>query len=92
VKYNDGTGVELEKFNQTARELSARFGGLTQEVVLSQGMWQHKGKIYEDESLRIRVDSGDPEAVAFLRKYKRTLKERFKQLDIWITAHELEII
>jgi hypothetical protein len=51
-----------------------------------------RGKIYEDESLRIRVDSADPEAVAFLRHYKRALKERFKQLDIWITAHEIEII
>lgn len=42
--------------------------------------------------LRIRIDSGDPGAVTFLKSYKETLKSRFDQLDIWITAHEIEVI
>jgi len=32
LKYNDGTPVEPEKFQQTRRELVERFGALTMEV------------------------------------------------------------
>jgi hypothetical protein len=43
--------------------------------------------------IRITVDSPEPEeAKAFLRQYKEVLKGRFEQLDIWITAHDVELI
>ncbi|MCI0681136.1 MAG: hypothetical protein L0Y71_03445 [Gemmataceae bacterium] len=31
-------------------------------------------------------------AVAYLRSYKEILKQRFQQIDIWITAHEIQIL
>ncbi len=92
LNYNDGTEIEPEKFDQTAEELSDQFGGVTQDTVRITGTWKYGGARYRDELLRIRIDSNDPRAVDFLRSYKQRLKERFQQIDIWITAHELEII
>ena len=92
LNYNDGTEIEPEKFDLTAEELSDWFGGITQDTVRITGTWKYGGARYRDELLRIRIDSDDPEAVDYLRTCKQLLKERFQQIDIWITAHELEII
>lgn len=43
--------------------------------------------------MRIRIDSSEPEeAASFLTGYKDKLRARFEQLDIWITAHDIELI
>lgn len=47
---------------------------------------------YRDYLIRIRIDSNDETATAFFKQYKETLKAHFRQIDIWITAHEIEII
>jgi len=57
------------------------------------GIWIYKGIEYEDELIRFVLDVEDtPETEAFFRKYKEVLKERFKQLDIWITLHPIRIL
>lgn len=48
--------------------------------------------VYREVLVRFRVDSDDIDAVTFLRAYNRLLKDRFKQLDMWITALVIEII
>jgi hypothetical protein len=51
------------------------------------------GTLYEDLLIRVTVDSAEPdEAKAFLSRYKEILKVRFEQLDIWITAHDVDVI
>jgi hypothetical protein len=92
LNYNDGTLIEAEKFEQTAAELSDRFGGLTQDAVRVTGTWKCGGTRYRDQLLRIRIDTDDPKARAFLRDIKGVLKERFRQIDIWITVSEVEVI
>ncbi len=47
---------------------------------------------YRDDLLRLRIDTNDPAANAFLQAHKEIWKERFQQIDIWITAYEFEII
>lgn len=92
LTFNDGTAVEHEKITQTTDELSDHFGGTTQDLLRATGTWKYGGTRYRDELLRVRVDSDDPDAVTYLRSYKQILKERFQQIDIWITAHEIQII
>lgn len=92
LNHNDGTEIEPEKLYQTAEELSERFGGITEDTVRIIGIWRYVGARYRDELLRIRIDTDDAAGTAFLRDYKEVLKERFQQIDIWITAHELEIL
>ena len=93
LRYNDGTPVEQEKFMITRRELLTRFEGLTMEPQGFRGIWIYEGIEYEDELIRFVLDVEDtPETEAFFREYKKVLKERFKQLDIWMTIHPISIL
>ena len=92
LNHNDGTDIEPALFDLTAEELCEYFGGVTEDTLRSTGTWKYGGTRYRDELLRIRVDSSDPRAVDFLREHKKIWKQRFRQIDIWITAHEIEII
>src|SRR5258708_6417952 len=89
---NDGALIEAEKFDQTAEELCNRFGAVTQDTARITGTWKYGGTGYRDNLLRMRIDSNDPSANAFLQAQKEVWKQRFRQIDIWITAHEIEII
>src|SRR5262249_34646973 len=83
LNYNDGSEIEAEKFDQTAEELSERFGGVTQDTVRITGTWKYGGTRYRDTLLRMRVDTDDPAARSFLEAGKSLWKERFRQIDIW---------
>ncbi|MBM3240508.1 hypothetical protein FJZ31_29850 [Candidatus Poribacteria bacterium] len=56
------------------------------------GIWIYEGVEYEDELIRFVLDVEDtPETEAFFREYKELLKERCKQLDLWMTLHPIRI-
>jgi len=91
--YNDGRRVEDRKFLITHRELLKKFGATTIDATRASGTWIYGGALYEDVLIRIVIDAfGPDDAIPFLRQYKETLKSRFEQLDIWITAHDVEVI
>jgi hypothetical protein len=92
MKYNDGTDIEEEKINETTRELSSRFEGVTQDLVHTHGIWKYNGMTYYDQLLRVRIDTSDSTARAFFKAHKEIWKNRFQQLDLWITLHEIEVI
>jgi hypothetical protein len=91
-RYNDGTPVEAEKFLTTYEELLVRFGGLSVQAESVEGYWLHEGERYEDSNRRIFVDIEEtPDTESFFANFKQVLKERFRQLDIWIVSHEIRI-
>jgi hypothetical protein len=92
LNYNDGSEIEEEKFDRTADELCDRFGGVTQDTVRVTGTWKYGGTRYRDILYRIRVDTTERTARAFLKAAKEVWKERFRQLDIWITSHEIDVL
>jgi hypothetical protein len=92
LNYNDGSLIEAEKFDETAEELCERFGGVTQDTVRITGTWKYGGTRYRDQLLRLRLDTNDPAAATFLHGAKEHWKERFRQIDIWITGHEIDVI
>ncbi len=52
-----------------------------------------KGVLFNDNLMRIRIDVEDSDRIRdFFKNYKEKLKERFQQIDIWITAYDIEII
>ncbi len=57
LKYNDSTPIEPEKFQETRRELVARFGALTMDAPPISGLWVSGGQEYQDELLRFVVDT-----------------------------------
>ena len=89
---NDGRPIEREKFVETDDELVRLFGAVSTDSVVVRGLWLYQSTLYHDQLLR-RVDVEDsPENWQSMRDFKETLKVRFEQLDIWITAHRIEIV
>jgi hypothetical protein len=91
--YNDGRAVEDEKYLATDDELVAAFGATSTDTVIVRGHWLYQSTIYEDRLIRVRLDLGDiPENWQKMRDLKEVLKKRFDQIDIWISAHRIEIL
>jgi len=77
----------------TLLELEQRFGAVSSETQTIQGLWRHEGRAYRDDLTRVFVDVPDtPESLAFFQDFKERLKSRFKQLDIWMTTHPIQIV
>lgn len=93
LKYNDGTFIEKIKFYETIKELLAVFPGITLRPEPMIGAWVHRGQTYVDTSILIQIEVEDTEENRdFFVKYKEILKERFDQIEIWITGHPIDII
>jgi hypothetical protein len=92
LTYNDGSEIEPEKFDQTAEELCERFNAITQDTIRVMGTWKYGGTRYRDQLLRIRVDTDDPDAAEYFVRQKEIWKQRFQQIDIWITATDIDVI
>ena len=92
TQYNDGTLVEIEKFLATNRDLATQFGAVSFLPESLRGIWIHEGQWFEESNVRVFVDVEDtPETAAFFTRFKKTLKERFRQIDIWIVSYEVRI-
>jgi hypothetical protein len=93
LRFNDGTEVPRELIAQTMGELEDRFGAATWETQVLHGSWRHEGMTYHDELVRIFVDAENSRTNrGFFKRYKATLKTRFRQIDIWLTIHPMETL
>ena len=91
--FNEGAPVPEALLAQTFAELRARFGAASWETQVVQGSWEHEGATFRDNLTRFFVDVPDlPEHRIFFKEFKQTLKQRFKQLDVWITSHPVDVI
>ncbi|MGH9877118.1 MAG: hypothetical protein ACRD38_09665 [Nitrososphaerales archaeon] len=97
IYYNEPkTPVEPEKFEQTKNEILERFGGFS-VLGITEGGWINPDT--NDVSVELMggffVDIERKEledTIAFLKNYKKILKERFKQDEIYIVGYELYVI
>lgn len=77
----------------TRRDIAARFGALTFLPQPIHGEWTHQDMRYEDANIRIIVDVDDtPQNTQFFAEFKQVLKQRFRQLEIWIVSYEIRIV
>jgi hypothetical protein len=91
--FNDGTAVPDDLIAETLLELRGQFGAVSCESQTIHGEWTFQGNIYDDSLIRAFVDVPDThENRQFFIEFKERLLARFKQLDIWVTTHPLEII
>ena len=91
--YNDGRPIEPDKFLATDDDLVKTFGATSTDQVTVRGQWKYQSTVYSDQLIRVRVDVEDTmDNQDAMRALKETLKARFEQLDIWITAHRIDII
>ena len=92
-RLNDGAPIPRPFIGETLNELRARFGVVSLETQVIKGQWEYGGVVFRDEVIRIFVDAPrTPSALEFFAAYKETLKSRFQQIEMWITAFEIEQI
>jgi hypothetical protein len=93
LRQNDGQPVSDNAVGDALDSLHSHFGAVSWETQITRGRWNHEGKTYEDESMRIVIDVPDSsENRAFFTNFKGELKVRFQQLDIWMVSHLIEIV
>jgi hypothetical protein len=93
VRFNDGQPVPDEVIGETLLELRQQFGAVSSETQIIRGFWQHEGHLFRDELVRVFVDAPDaPEAREFFLAFKERTKERFRQIDIWMTTYVVEVL
>jgi hypothetical protein len=90
LKFNDGRTIPRESLARTHAELKERFGAISAETQVIRGEDEESGAT-GDHLARVFVDVPDTiENRRFFRALKERLKERFEQIDIWITMHTVE--
>jgi hypothetical protein len=92
-QFNDQQAIPEELLVETLLELEQRFGAVSSETQIIRGLWTHQGQSYRDELIRVFVDVPEtPETQQFFGEFKERLKTRFRQIDIWMTSHLIEVI
>jgi hypothetical protein len=92
-QFNDQKSIPEELLVETLLELEQRFGSVSSETQIIRGLWTHQGQSYRDELARVFVDVPDtPESRQFFLEFKERLKVGFRQLDIWLTSHSIEVL
>ena len=90
-RLNDGTPIDAALFGLTHVELLRQLGGVTIHPGTVHGKWLHEGIEYDDQLVRLVVDVPDTdESHEFFAGFKETLKERFRQVEVWITSHPID--
>jgi hypothetical protein len=90
LRFNDGSAVPI---TDTLLELEERFGAVSCETQTIRGRWRSDGQTYRDDLIRVFVDApDDAECRQFFIELKERLKERFQQLDIWVTTYLIEVL
>lgn len=90
LKYNDSTNIEPFKFNRVREELLKKFGGFTIHPFSLEGGWinqEDEMKYFDRTKLwEITMDESEQNKT-WLEKYKKKLKERFKQHQIYMVVY-----
>src|SRR5207248_6472428 len=75
LRFNDGQPVPDDLIADTLLELRQRFGAVSSETQTIRGLWQHEGKFFRDDLVRIFVDVQDaPENLQFFQAFKERAK------------------
>jgi hypothetical protein len=70
-RFNDGRPVPEEALSETLLALERQFEAVSWETQIIRGAWQHGGKSYRDELMRVFVDVPDlPENREFFVQFK----------------------
>ena len=92
-QFNDGQPVPYALISQTLLELEQRFGAVSCETQIIRGLWRHEEQLFRDDLIRVFLDAPDvPASREFFREFKERAKERFRQLDIWLTTYPVDVL
>jgi hypothetical protein len=93
LRYNDGTPVEVRKFQDVQQRLLDQFGGVTYFPQPNEGLWRMGRITYRDEIVIYRVLTEKTRAARrFLVQLKQELKKSFRQQEILIVERDVETL
>jgi hypothetical protein len=93
LRFNDGQVVPDALISDTLIELENRFGAVSWESQVIRGRWRQEEEVYSDDLMRVIVDVEDlVEHREFFREFKERLKNRFRQIEIYMTTHLIEVV
>ena len=93
LRFNDGQPVPEALGAEVFLNLRERFGAASCETQVIRGVWRRGETIFRDDLTRMFVDVPDTaENMEFFALYKERLRERFKQVEIWITTYPVEAV
>ena len=91
--YNDGTPIDVAKFQDLQKRLLNQFGGLTFFPQPNQGFWVMGDVTYRDEIVIYRVLAAKRRvARQFLARLKEELKKSLQQEEILIVERTVETL
>ncbi len=93
LQFNDGTPVPDVLIGEVLGEPRRRFGAVTWEPQPIRGAWEHGGEVFRDDLMRVIV--GVPDTATNRQHFlelKGDLKARFRQIDIWMTTHLVDVV
>jgi hypothetical protein len=92
TRYNDGSPIPQSDYWVTTKELLDHFEAVSFLPETVHGSWIHQGRTYEEQNVRVFIDVPDTaESEAFFVQYKQRLKERFRQIEIWIASYQIRL-
>jgi hypothetical protein len=95
-QFNDGRDVVevcMRCLPDTLMEVVDRFGALSFDKGRVQGAWTSMGRRYDDQLSRLTLDVPDTDdSRKWVAAFKRTLLDRFEQLEIYVVTHPIDVI
>ena len=89
---NEGRRLGAELYQQVREALVARFGGLTAFTrAPAEGVWEEGGQRSRDEIVLFEVMSDGIDR-NWWQRYRTELEQLFRQDEIVVRAHEVEIL
>ena len=93
LRFNDGKAVPDVLISDTLIELENHFGAVSWETQVVRGHWRHEDAVYAYDLMRVIMDVEDlPEHRLFFRDFKERLKSRFRQIEIYMTTHLIDVV
>jgi hypothetical protein len=93
LRFNDGQAVPDALISDTLLYLENHFGAVSWETQVIRGRWRHEEQVYADDLMRVVIDVEDlAEHREFFRDFKNGLKSRFRQIEIYMTTHLIDVI
>jgi hypothetical protein len=93
VRFNDGQPVPDALISETLTELEDHFGAVSWETQTFRGRWRHEEQVYSDDLIRVVIDVEDlANHRIFFSEFKEQLKARFRQIEIYMTTHLIDVV
>jgi hypothetical protein len=89
----DGQSVPEEFIAAALVELGRKLQPVPSAAATLYGGWQAEGHVHRGEWTRVFIDVPDvPESRQFFVDFKERLKARFRQIDIRLTSHPIDVL